>query len=209
MWRFAGLLFATVSAFPQPVPRPATAAAARGPTQASGPVVPLTATKTRVTYSIGPAGGVRLKLEERGTFARNSVGDEATHLKVIRGGKAALGSSVISQRKEAMSYVIDDARRQYRVVPWTPPLTNEADRQSTPPTSETPTVTRTIDNIKCVAVSAQDSAGKVIGKNWVSLDHGIRVRSEMDVLNPQTGAAIGLVVEELTAIHIGVRHWQR
>ena len=34
-----------------------------------------------------------LKLEERGTFSRNSAGDEATHLKVIRDGQATPGSS--------------------------------------------------------------------------------------------------------------------
>ena len=55
-----------------------------------------------------------------------------------------------------------------------------------------------------VAVAVQDGTGKVIGKNWVSPDHRITVRSEMDVMNPQTGAATGLVVEELADIHIGV-----
>ena len=94
--------------------------------------------------------------------------------------------------------MIDDARQQYRIVPWLerPALSNEAERQSTPG------VTRTIDGIKCGAVPVLDSAGKIVGKDF-SLDHGITVRSEMDVLSPQTGAVIGLVVEELTEIRIG------
>lgn len=178
---FAGLLLAAVSAYPQAAPPS------------------LTATKTRDTYAIGPAGGITLRLAERGTFSRNSAGDEATHLKVIRDDQATSESSVISLRKEGRSYVIDDARQQYRVVPWpeSPALTNEAERKSTP------AATGTIDGIKCVAVPVRDGTGKVISKNWVSPDYGITVRSEMDVLNPQTGAAIGLVVEELTEIHIG------
>lgn len=108
-----------------------------------------------------------LKLEERGTFSRNSAGDEATHLKVIRDGQATSGSSVIGQRKEGLSYVIDDARQQYRVVPWpeSKAVTNEAERQSTP------AVTRTIDGIKCVAVPVRDNTGKIVGKDWVSPDH--------------------------------------
>ena len=104
-----------------------------------------------------------------------------------------------AQRKEGLSYVIDDARQQYRVVPWpeSKAVTNEAERQSTP------AVTRTIDGIKCVAVPVRDNTGKISGKDWVSPDHGITVRSEMDVLSPQTGAVIGLVVEKLAEIHIG------
>jgi hypothetical protein len=49
----------------------------------------------------------------------------------------------------------------------------------------------------------QDSGGKVVGKDWISLDHGITVRSERDVLSRQTGSVTGLVVEELTEIRIG------
>jgi hypothetical protein len=204
MRRFAVLVLAAVSVFPQAVPRLTMAAATNGPAQVNAPTTPLTAKKTRVTYSIGSAGGFRIKVEERGTFARSSAGDEATHLKVIRDGQSAAGSSVISQRKEGVRYLIDDANRRYTLVPWIPSPTNEADRESTLPTPDTPTVTRTIGGIKCVAVPVQDSAGKIIGKNWMSPDHGITVRSEMDVMNPQTGATIGLVVEELTDIHIGV-----
>ena len=98
------------------------------------------------------------------------------------------------------SYLIDDARQQYRVVPWSESLallTNEARRQSTA------AVTRTIDGIKCVAVPVREDTGKIVGKDWVSPEYRIKVRSEMDVLSPQTGAVIGLVVEELTEIHIG------
>lgn len=178
---FAGLLLAAVSAYPQAAPPS------------------LTATKTRDTYTVGPAGGITLRLEERGTFSRNSAGDEATHLKVIQDGQATSGSSVISLRKEGRSYVIDDARQQYRVVPWpeSPVLTNEAERKSTQ------AVTRTIDGVKCLAMPARDSAGKIVGKNWVSPDYAITVRSEMDVWSPQTDAIVGLVVEELTQIRIG------
>ena len=201
MRRFAVPLLATVSAFPQAV-SPVSSGTATGiaAAQPSGQATPLTATRNRVTYSIGPGEGITLKLEERGTFARNSVGDEAAHLKVIRDGHAAPGSSVISQRKEGFSYLIDDARQQYRVVPWSESLavlTNEARRQSTP------AVTRTIDGINCVAVPVQEDTGKIVGKAWVSPEYRIKVRSEMDVLSPQTGAVIGLVVEELTEIHIG------
>jgi hypothetical protein len=106
---FAVLLLAAVSVFPQAVPRLTTASAINGPGQANALTNPLTAKKTRVTYSIGSAGGFRIKLEERGTFARNSIGDEATHLKVIRDGQAVPGSSVVSQRKEGVSYLINDA----------------------------------------------------------------------------------------------------
>jgi hypothetical protein len=186
MRRFVVPLLATALAFPQAAP---TLTA----------VTALTATKTRVTYAIIPGGGFTLKLEERGTFSRNSAGDEATHLKVIRDGQATPGSSEIRQRKEGLSHVIDDARQQYRVLPWpeSKALTNEAERQSTP------AVTRTIDGIKCVAVPVRDNTRKIVGTDWVSPDHGITVRSEMDVLSPQTGALIGLVVEELAEIHIG------
>ena len=41
-----------------------------------------------------------------------------------------------------------------------------------------------------------------MGKDWVSLDYGITVRSEIDELSSQTGAVIGLMVEELTEIQI-------
>ena len=92
MRRFVVPLLATALAFPQAAPS-LTA------------VTALTATKTRVTYAIGPGGGFTLKLEERGTFSRR--------------------------------------------------------------------------------------------------DHRITVRSEMEVLSPQTGAVIGLVVEEFEEIHIG------
>jgi hypothetical protein len=175
-------LLATALAFPQAAP-PLTAVTATGEAAQAGPQTPpLTATKTRVTYAIGPGGGFTLKLEERGTFSRNSAGDVATHLKVIRDGQATPGSSVIGQRKEGLNYLIDDARQQYRVMPWpeSKVLTNEAERQSTP------AVTRTIDGIKCVAVPVRDNTGKIVGKDWVSRDHGIAVRSEMDVLSPQT-----------------------
>jgi hypothetical protein len=199
MRRF-GPLLATVSAFLQPVtPFTTVMATDIAAAQTSAQTVPLTATKTRVTYSIGPAGGYTLKLEERGAFSRNSGGDEAAHLKVIRDGQLAPGSSVINQRREKISYVIDDARRQYRVVPWpgSPALTNEAGRQATT------AVTRTIDGVKCVSVPVRDSTGKILGKDWVSPDYGITVRSEIDELSPQTGAVIGLMVEELTEIQIG------
>jgi hypothetical protein len=198
MRRF-GPLLATVSAFLQPVTPFTTVMTTAIAAQTSAQIVQLTATKTRVTYSIGPAGGYTLKLEERGAFSRNSGGDEATHLKVIRDGQLASGSSVINQRKERISYVIDDARQQYRLVPWSgsPALTNEAERQSTP------AATRTIDGVKCVSVPVRDSTGKIVGKGWVSPDYGITVRSEIDELSSQTGAVIGLMVEELTEIQIG------
>jgi hypothetical protein len=107
---------------------------------------------------------------------------------------------VITQRREGFSYVIDDARQRYRVVIWpeSQAFPTEAERQSTP------AVTRTIDGIKCVAVPVRDDTGKIVGKDWVSPEYLITVRSEMDVLSPQTGAVIGLVVEELTEIRIGV-----
>jgi hypothetical protein len=162
---FAGLLLAAVSAYPQAAPPS------------------LTATKTRDTYAVGPPGGITLRLEERGTFSRNSAGDEATHLKVIRDGQTTSGSSVISLRKEGRSYVIDDAGQQYKVVPWPESLvlTNEAERKSTP------AVIRAIDGVKCLAMPARDSAGKIVGKNWVSPDYAITVRSEMDVWSPPNG----------------------
>ena len=141
-----------------------------------------------------------MKLEERGTFSRNSAGDEVTHLKVIRDGHATVGTSLINKRREGMSYVIDDARQQYRIVPWpeSPAATSKVEREPGP------VVTRTIGGLKCVAVAVRDSTGKVVGKDWVSPDYSITVRSERDLLNQETGAVIGLVVEELSDIHVGV-----
>lgn len=55
-----------------------------------------------------------------------------------------------------------------------------------------------------MAVPVRDDTGKIVGKDWVSPEFGMTVRSEMDVLSPQTGAVIGLVVEELTKIRSGV-----
>ena len=196
---FAVPLLSAVSAFPLALPGASfLATTAIGPTQPFIQTVPVTATKTRITYSLGPTGGIRLLLEERWTFSRNGDGDEAIHLKVIRDGHALPGSSVISQRKEGLRYVLDDARQQYKVLPWSPIATvNEADRQATP------SVTRVIDGIKCVAATVRDSAGKAVGKDWVSPDYRITVRSEMDVVDAQTGLLTGLVVEELTEMRIG------
>jgi hypothetical protein len=200
MRRYVVSLLAAVSAFSQAAPPVVPVKATSGSTAlASAQTTSLTSTKTRTTYGIGHAGGITLKLEERGTFSRNSVGDEATHLKVIRDGQATAGTSLINKRKDSMSYVIDDARQQYRIVPWpdSPAGTSEVERQLGT------VVTRTINGIKCVAVPARDSSGKTTGKDWISPDYGITVRSERDVLNQETGAAIGLIVEELSDIQVG------
>jgi hypothetical protein len=65
-------------------------------------------------------------------------------------------------------------------------------------------VTRTIEGLKCVAVPVQNSEGRSVGTDWVSREYDITIRSERDILSPQTGLVTGLVVEELTDIRLGV-----
>jgi hypothetical protein len=199
---FAGPLLATASGDWQfVIPFAIMLATSVAASLATAQTVPLTATKTRVTYEVRPSGAIVLTQEERGPFSRNSDGDEATQLKRIRNGQPVPGSSLINRHKEAKSYIINDAQRQYTVKPWSgnPAATTEANAQSPPP------VTRTIAGIKCVAVSMRDDkTGRVVGKNWISPEYGIAVRSERDVVDPQTGQLIGLVVEELADIQLGV-----
>ena len=199
---FAGPLLATVSVYWQFItPFACMLATSVAASLATAQTIPLTATKTRVTYQVRSSGAIVLTQEERGTFSRNSDGDEATHLQRIRNGQPVPSSSLVNHRKEAKSYLINDAQRQYTVTPWSgnPATTGEANAQSAPP------VTRTIAGIKCVAVSMRDDkTGRVLGKNWISPEYGIAVRSERDVLSLQAGQLIGLVVEEIADVQLGV-----
>jgi hypothetical protein len=195
-------LLATVCAFSQSIsPLIFTLACGLATILASAQTVPLTATVTRITYTISADGGITLSREERGSFFRNSDGDEATHVQVMKNGQFASGTSRINRRKEGKSYIIDDERQQYSVTLWAGNLAVAAEGKS----PSTPAVTRTIGGIKCVGVPLRDGkTGETIGKGWISLEYGITVRSEADVINSQTGQPVGLVVEELSDIQVGV-----
>jgi hypothetical protein len=122
-------------------------------------------------------------------------------VQVVKNGQFAPGTSQINRRKEGKSYIIDDERQQYSVTLWAGNLAVAAEGKS----PSTPAVTRTIGGIKCVAVPLRDGkTGQTIGKGWISLEYGITVRSEADALNSQTGQPVGLVVEELSDIQVGV-----
>lgn len=197
-------LLATVSASSQSVsPCSFALASALAINLVSAQTIPLTATITRITYTISTSGGITLTLsrEESGTFSRDAEGDEASHMQVMKNGEFLPGTSLINRRTEGKSYIINDARRQYRVTPWTGGLSAAAELKS----RSTAAVTRTIGGIKCVAAPLRDGkTGQTIGKGWISPQYGITVRSETDLLNQQTGQVVGLVVEELSDIQIGV-----
>jgi hypothetical protein len=160
----------------------------------------VSASETRVTYTIRASGAILLTQEERGTFFRSADGDEAIRLSTLRNGQPTSSTRLIHRQKEGKSYFINDALRQYRVSPWSgvPALTGEGDPQSTP------AVTRTIAGIKCVAAPLRDGAtGQSIGKVWISPEYGVAIRSETDLIDRKTGQAIGLIVEELSDIQTG------
>lgn len=134
-------------------------------------------------------------------------------IKVIQDGQAAPGTRVINHHKDRISYVIDDARHQYRVVPWheTSPFTNKTERPSGPLVTALGQLREYKDFFDAdnrrhqVSGRARPRRHRKDRRKRLGLV-GLRdpVRSEMDVLNPQTGTIMGLVVEELSDIQVGV-----
>jgi hypothetical protein len=109
-------LLATVCAFSQSISLLIfTLACSLATILASAQTVPLTATVTRIRYTISADGGITLSQEERGSFSRTSDGDEATHVQVVKNGQFAPGTSRRGGREVSVYTGGDPHYRRYQV----------------------------------------------------------------------------------------------
>lgn len=155
---------------------------------------PITANFSRNVSAYQADGSLKPTLQEHGTFARNSKGDEATVTDT---------QATIAKRDEGTRYMVRKAGQTYSTMPWTSQAQSTYARVASQALAHG-VKGQTLNGVYCVMVpiySTSADKGKIqSGSMCVSPDLGVIVRRELDgYLN---GKKISHWVEEMTDLQL-------